>query len=104
MFGPMQLTPGRATLLLTLMVLLVVGTIVSTYRYATGGETAEQYYLKLLVAASPVPFLLSQASPPLTGWIATVVEAFTYVAILVLLVAGVQCWRFWGTDDRPTRE
>lgn len=104
MFEPVQLTPGRATIILTLMVLLVFGTIVSTYRYATGSETAEQYYLKLVVAASPVPFFLSQAGPSLTGWIATVAEAFTYVAILILLAAGVQCRRYWGTDDRPTRE
>ena len=104
MFGPAQLAPGRATITLTLLVLAVVSFPVATYWYVSGRQSAEQYYSKTGMMSVVVAFLLYQLGPSFSGWANTVVRAFTYVAVLVFLVANAQWWRYRGTEERRSDE
>lgn len=104
MVGPAQLAPGRATIVLVLVVLSVPALGVATYWYVTDEQTAEQYYLKASFGLFLDAILLYQLAPSFSGRAVEGVKALSYVAGIGFLAMSLQRWRYRGTEESHTSE
>lgn len=99
MVGPAQLAPGRATIVLVLVVLSVPALGVATYWYFAGEQSAEQYYLRASMGLFWNAILLNQLAPSFSGRAVEGAKALSYIAGVGFLAASAQWWRYRSAES-----